>query len=143
MTEFTIESADRLRRAIGDSVRAVQRTEETPAGQIEALGFLARDGAQSIARLARLRHVRHQSMSGTVAELEAQGLLVRTADPADGRSVLVELTPAGTVVIEESRLRRSRMILHAAERALTPSERATLALAAELLEKLASDLVAE
>jgi DNA-binding MarR family transcriptional regulator len=143
MTVFTIESADRLRRAIGDSVRAIQRTENTPAGQLEALGFLSRDGAQTVAQLARLRRVRHQSMSGTVAELEAQGLVSRTSDPVDGRSILVRLTDAGSAVIDESRLRRSGMILRAAEHTLTDDERATLALTADLLTKLTAGLSSE
>ncbi|MDN3480028.1 helix-turn-helix domain-containing protein, partial [Curtobacterium sp. APC 4022] len=81
LRDFTLDDADALRRAIGDSTRAVRRTETTPEGQVETLGFLARDGAQSIAALARLRRVRHQSMRVTVADLEAQGLVERSPDP--------------------------------------------------------------
>lgn len=140
---FTLDDANELRRAIGESVRAIRRSETTPEGQLEALGYLARDGAQSIARLARLRRVRHQSMSATVAELEAQGLARRAPDPADARGVLVSLTGAGADVIRESRIRRSTRILSAAEKALTPVECAHLAAVAPLLDRLVEALLAD
>lgn len=138
--EFTLDDANELRRAIGESVRAIRRSEPTPEGQIEALGFLARDGAHSIAALARLRRVRHQSMSATVAELEAQGLVERSPDPADARGVRVELTQAGAAMIAESRVRRSTRILEAANAVLTPEERRTLAAASVALDKLTAAL---
>lgn len=140
---FTLEDANALRRAIGDSVRAVRRSETPPEGQIEALGFLARDGAHSIATLARLRRVRHQSMRVTVADLEAQGLVERAPDPSDARGVLVSLTPAGSAVIAESRTRRANRVLAAAETALTPEERAVLARTAPVLDKLTAALLAQ
>jgi DNA-binding MarR family transcriptional regulator len=143
MTELTIDSADHLRRAIGDLVRAVQASETRPGGQIETLGFLSREGALSIAQLARRRRVRHQSLSGTVADLETQGLVTRSPDPVDGRGVLIELTEAGSAVIDESRTRRSTMVLDAAEHGLTVDERAALAQTADLLDKLRVALLAQ
>jgi DNA-binding MarR family transcriptional regulator len=137
---FTLDDANALRRAIGDSTRAVRRTETTPEGQVETLGFLARDGAQSIATLARARRVRHQTMRVTVVDLEAQGLVERTADPADARGVLISLTDDGRAVIDELRTRRSARVLAAAERALTAEERATLAHAADAIVKLTAAL---
>ena len=136
MSEFTLETADILRRAVGDMVRAIQQTEDIPGGQIEALGFLFRDGPLSIAQLARRRKIRHQSMSATVADLQGQGLVARTPDPADGRGVLIELTASGSAMIRESRLTRSTVILHAAERALTPAELTTLAQVSVLFDKV-------
>lgn len=136
MTEITIETADRFRRAVGDFVRAIQQTEDAPGGQIETLGFLVRGGAQSVAQLARHRRVRHQSMRETVSELEAQGMVVKSPDPADGRGVLVTVTDAGSAVIDVSRVRRSSGIVRAAASALTDDERATLARTAEILDKL-------
>jgi DNA-binding MarR family transcriptional regulator len=142
MTDFSLEHADRLRRAIGDIVRSVQETEHTPGGQIETLGFLVRDGAQSIAQLARRRRIRHQSMSGTVAELEARGWVTRSPDPADRRSVVVTATDEGTAAIEESRSSRAGALLRAAEEALTAEERALLARVPELLDKLGGVIAA-
>jgi DNA-binding MarR family transcriptional regulator len=143
LRDFTLDDANALRGAIGDIVRAVRRTETTPEGQVETLGFLARDGAQSIATLARARRVRHQTMRVTVADLEARGLVERSPDPTDARGVLVALTDAGRRTVEELRLRRSARVLDAAARALTPAERATLAHAADALVKLTAALEAD
>lgn len=140
---FTLDDANELRRAIGDSVRAIRRSETTPEGQIEVLGFLARDGAHSIAALARLRRVRHQTMRTTVADLEAHGLVERAPDPADARGVLVSLTGTGMAMIAESRTRRSARVLAAAQRALTVEEREVLARAAGALDKLTAALRAD
>ena len=140
MSEFTLETADILRRAVGDMVRAIQQTEDIPGGQIETLGFLFRDGPLSIAQLARKRKIRHQSMSATVADLEAQGLVARAPDPADGRGVLIELTESGSAMIRESRLTRSTVILRAAERALTPAELTALAAVSGLFDKVRAEI---
>jgi len=136
MSEFTLESADRLRRAVGDMVRTIQQREDLPDGLIQTLGFLLREGPQSIAQLARLRRIRHQSMSAAVAELEGKGLVVRSPDPADGRSLIIVLTDAGAALVQQSRDDRSSAILRAAESALTPDELATLARTAELFDKV-------
>jgi DNA-binding MarR family transcriptional regulator len=141
MPDLSLDSANELRRAVGDLVRAVRLGEGMPEGQIETLGFLVRDGAQSIATLARRRRVRHQSMSATIADLEAQGLIARSADPDDARGTLVELTDAGTEMIGASRLRRSTVVLEAARSALTPGERAALADISGVLDRLTAALV--
>jgi DNA-binding MarR family transcriptional regulator len=136
LREFTLDDANGLRRAVGAFVRVIRHAETTPEGQIEVLGFLTRDGAASIAALARLRRVRHQTMRVTVADLESQGLVARVRDPSDARGVLVSLTPTGERMIAESRIRRSARVLAAARAALTPEERAVLVAAASALDRL-------
>src|SRR4051812_29755226 len=140
MAEFTIDAADRLRRTVGDLSRTIRRIEGTPGGHLETLGLLDREGAQSIAQLARSRRIRHQSMSSTVAELEAQGLVTRSPDPADKRGVLIRLTDAGSAMVDESRRTRSTLLFDAASRVLTKQEREQLAGSAELLERLRTAL---
>lgn len=140
MPDLDLDSANELRRAVGEIVRVIRRTEDTPEGQIETLGFLVRDGAQSIASLARRRRVRHQSMSGTVAELEVQGLVTRSADPNDARSILVALTSDGVEMIRASRLRRSTLILDAARGVLSPAERELLTEVAAVFDRLTAEL---
>ncbi|GAB3402355.1 helix-turn-helix domain-containing protein [Schumannella luteola] len=137
---FSLEQANAFRAAIGESVRAIRRTETTPDGQIEALGFLERDGPQSIATLARRRRVRHQTMSATVAELEKQGLATRSPDPADARGLLIAATPAGSAMIRELRVRRSTALHGAAHTVLSAEERAALVTATAALGKLAGVL---
>jgi DNA-binding MarR family transcriptional regulator len=141
MADLTFDSANEFRRAVGDLVRAVRLGEHTPEGQIETLGFLARDGAQSIATLARRRRVRHQSMSAMIADFELRGLVTRSADPDDARGVLLQLTGAGTEMVHASRLRRSTVLLEAARTALTPSEREALAGIPGVLDTLSDALM--
>jgi DNA-binding MarR family transcriptional regulator len=140
MTEFTIDATNRLRRSVGDLGRAIQKIEGTPGGHLETLGLLSREGAQSIAQLARSRRIRHQSMSSTVAELEKQGLVKRSLDPADKRGVLIQLTDAGSAVVDESRLTRSTLLFDAATKALNEEERERLVSTAELLERVRAEL---
>lgn len=140
MSEFTLESADRLRRAVGDMVRTIQQGEDLPGGLIETLGFLVREGPQSIAQLARLRRIRHQSMSAAVSDLEKQGLVERSPDPADGRSVIIVVTEAGTALVQKSRDTRSSAIQLAAQSTLTADELATLARTAAIFDKLRAAL---
>lgn len=143
MPEFTIDAANRLRRAVGDLSRTIRQVEGTPGGHLETLGLLDREGAQSIAQLARSRRIRHQSMSSTVGELEAQGFVTRSPDPADKRGVLIRLTDAGAAAVNESRLTRSTLLFDAASRVLNDGERTTLAASAELLERVRAVIEAE
>lgn len=134
---FDLDSADELRRSVGVLVRAVRdRTAEESDGQIETLGFLMRDGAQSIASLARRRRIRHQSASAVVADLEKAGLVGRERDPADARGVLITLTSAGSEMVTESRRIRAEVVLEAARSSLSADDRALLARVPALLDAL-------
>lgn len=134
---FDLDSADELRRSVGVLVRAVRdRTAEETDGQIETLGFLMRDGSQSIASLARRRRIRHQSASTVVAELERAGLVARAPDPDDARGVLIRLTSAGSAVVTESRRHRAGVVLDAARASLSPEDRALLTRVPALLDAL-------
>jgi DNA-binding MarR family transcriptional regulator len=70
------------------------------------LGLL-RSGALRLTALAEREGVSQPAMTGLVSRLQAAGLVVRRADPSDGRAVLVELTVAGRGLIEDRRSRRA------------------------------------
>ncbi|BDZ48453.1 hypothetical protein GCM10025867_06940 [Frondihabitans sucicola] len=141
--DFELDTADRLRRSVGDLVRAVRDvTDAAPDNQIETLGYLMRGGPQSIAALARQRRIRHQSMSATVAELASRGLVERSADPSDARGVLIALTEAGSRVVTESREMRATLLLGVAEIALDEADLALLARVPTLLDRLTAALEA-
>jgi DNA-binding MarR family transcriptional regulator len=141
--DFDVEAADRLRRAVGDIVRAVRAvTDAAPDNQIETLGYLMRDGSQSIAALARKRRIRHQSMSATVADLVTQGLVARSPDPSDARGVLITLTEAGSRIVTDSRETRATLLLGVAELELDVAELALLARVPSLLDRLTAALEA-
>jgi len=76
-------------------------------------------------------------MAQTVSELEADGLVARRPDPADGRRALVALTDQGSAALNADRRQREGWLALAIAEELSGGERATLAEAAELLRRLA------
>jgi DNA-binding MarR family transcriptional regulator len=87
--------ASELRVVLGRLLRRLRAEHRVPLTQAAVLGRLDRDGTQSIGDLANAEQVRPQSMSQTLAELEADGLIRRSPDERDGRRTLVELTQRG------------------------------------------------
>lgn len=69
------------------------------------LSGIARSGPRNAADLAKVVGLDRSGVSRHASRLEAAGLLRREADPADRRSVLLVLTDAGVVAVEEMRRR--------------------------------------
>jgi DNA-binding MarR family transcriptional regulator len=63
--------------------------------QLEVLGDVSRAGVTTPAEIAGRLHVRVQSLTDSINELESRGLLSRRPDDADRRRQLIELTPDG------------------------------------------------
>ncbi|MFT4232989.1 MAG: MarR family transcriptional regulator [Leucobacter sp.] len=100
------------------------------------LAELDHAGAARVSDLAHQQRVAQPSMTGLVQRLEGEGWVRRSADPADGRASLVSITPAGRAALEEyRRAAAARVGPHLAE--LSEFDRATLARAAELMNRLA------
>jgi DNA-binding MarR family transcriptional regulator len=131
--------ASRLRLALGHLVRRLRAEHSFPFTQGSVLGRLDREGRRSIGDLAALERVRPQSMTQTIADLEADGLIARRADPADGRRTLVELTERGLQTLQADRRHREGWLANAIADDLTPREQRLLADALPLLERLAED----
>ena len=82
----------RLRHGTGERLAPLGLT----PGQGRALSVLSRaDEPLRMAELAKLLHVVPRSATGVVDALEERGLVRRGIDPANRRSVLVELTDHG------------------------------------------------
>ena len=75
-------------------MRRLRSEHRFPLTQASVLGRLDRDGPRSIGELATIESVRPQSMSQTISELEADGLIVRRPDERDGRRTQIALTAA-------------------------------------------------
>lgn len=103
---------------------------------IFALTQLLKAGPLSLSELSERAHVTPGSMSQTVNRLTAGGLAVRGRDPQDGRRVLFSLTAEGDRLASEVRAQRAGW-LNARLAELTDDERAVLARAAEVLERIA------
>jgi DNA-binding MarR family transcriptional regulator len=128
--------ASRLRLVLGQLVRRMRSEHRFPLTQGAVLGRLDREGRKSIGDLAGAERVRPQSMTQTIADLEAEGLIERSADPDDGRRTLVELTAQGLITLEADRRHREGWLARALAEDLSPAEQRLLAEALELLERL-------
>ena len=100
---------------------------------------LATSGPVRLTDLASAEEVSQPSMSSLVARLVDQGLVLRRTDPADGRAVLLSLTPAGAALVAQRRDARTRR-LDAALAELSSDDVARIADAVPALTRLADAL---
>ena len=108
-----------------------------PLLQLSVLAHLSRRGPMSPGELAGAERVQPQSLTRTLAGLEERALIIREADPADGRRSLLAITEAGRLILGRDVRQRDAWLAHAMAGQLTPAERGLLRLAGQLLERLA------
>jgi len=99
---FLISDVARLVRAEIERRIATAGVAVTP-GEGRALANIARCGIVRQNVLAERMGVEAMTLSGYLDRLEGRGLVTRSADPADRRAKLVELTPAAEDVLAEVR----------------------------------------
>ena len=128
-------SASELRIVLGQLVRRLRSERSFPIAHASVLSRLDREGPQTTSSLAAAERVRPQSMSQTLAELEADELIARRPDPSDRRQILIELTARGHERLAGDRGRREGWLAAAIEE-LTPDEQQTLIEAVPLLRRL-------
>ena len=114
-----------------------QRDAGVLQAQIAALAALANRGPMSPTALAEDQNVQGPPMSRIIGALVEAGLARREEHPTDGRQVVVSVTEAGMVEVTETRRRRN-VWLEARLAELTPADRETLARAALLLDRIAT-----
>jgi MarR family transcriptional regulator for hemolysin len=73
------------------------------AAQVPVFGAIKNLGPLSQKELARLLYVEQPTMAQLLARMERDGLIVRTPDPNDGRSSLINLTPLALKKAEPAR----------------------------------------
>jgi DNA-binding MarR family transcriptional regulator len=129
--------AENLRVAVGKFVRSVKTQANTPTtSQSETLSLLDREGPLSVAELADRRSVKHQSMRLVAAQLEAEELISKMPNPADGRSQLLSITDKGEKVLSRAREARASQIASLINDRLSVEDRQTLAAAVGIIERL-------
>jgi DNA-binding MarR family transcriptional regulator len=99
------------------------------------LATLRDAGPRRITELAESEAIAQPTVTTLVGRLERDGFVERRTDPGDARAVLVHLTPAGLDRLNEMRAAREA-VLEARLRTLTADERAALAAALPVLDKL-------
>lgn len=131
------ELAARLRLVITRLARRLRRQTEggVTASQLSALATVERAGPLTLGELSACERVQPPSMTRIVAGLEELELVARTVDTADRRVAHVQLTDVGRRLLDASRHRKN-VYLTARLGGLDKRERATLAEAAAILERM-------
>ncbi|GAA4196836.1 MarR family transcriptional regulator [Streptosporangium oxazolinicum] len=131
--------ASRLSLAVGRLHRRVRiATNDVPPLQLSTLVSIENHGPLRLGELAQREAVTAPTMSRVLMALGHRGLIVRTIDAEDARSVRVALSPEGVRVLAEVRSRRAAL-LDARLARLSPEQRATLAAALPVLETMVAE----
>ncbi|PEG35030.1 MarR family transcriptional regulator [Mycolicibacterium agri] len=116
------------------------RRTESPISlsQLSALSTLAKEGAMTPGALALRERVRPPSMTRVIASLAELGFVARSAHPADGRQVLVSVSPRGAELIEAER-KASQEWLKTRLSQFNEQQREALLVAADLMSVLVDE----
>lgn len=142
-TEQYAELPARLRLAVLRLARELRRgmTELTPS-ELSALASVDAAGPLRLGDLAAAEGTSPSRITRLVAELQRRGLLDRAPDPADRRSVVVQLSAGGRDLLRRLRAERTAVLgRQLAE--LDPADLSRLAAAVPVLETIASRGFAE
>jgi len=133
-----------LRLAIGRLARRLRQLYvETESGssflELAVLQRLERSGTSTPSDLAGEENVTSAAVAACLRSLSRKGLVARAHDAADGRRVLLTLTPEGRSTLrrrDDRCVERIRDVLSS----FSSADRAALARAVPLLERLAKEL---
>lgn len=97
-----VTSLVRVHQLLLGRIEQVLRPHALTFARFEVLRLLAfsRRGVLPIGKIGERLQVHPASATNAVQRLEDAGLVARSANPADGRSVLVELTATGSDLVE-------------------------------------------
>jgi DNA-binding MarR family transcriptional regulator len=133
------ELASRLRVSVWRVARRLRHASDpgvTPTLHA-ALHTVETHGPMTAGQLASHENVRKPTMTRTIHALVQQGLISRTTDPLDGRVTWLQITSAGTRLLERSR-HRSTEYLARRLATLSQDDRDLLDRASDVLDRLAA-----
>jgi DNA-binding MarR family transcriptional regulator len=136
-TTSTPDLAGHLRLTIARTARRLRQEagSDLSPSLTAALSTVERHGPLTPSEVAFRERIQRPTATRVLARLEEQGLIARTPDPQDRRSSLLAMTAAGRELLAELRTRKTAFLAHRIE-GLDPEERATLARAADILERM-------
>ena len=134
------ERAARLRLAITRVARRLRQeaNADLSPSLTSALASIEAHGPVTPSDLASCERVQRPTITRVLARLAELELIERSADPADGRSSLVSITPAGRELLSDLRTRRDAFLADRLTK-LSAEDRAVLDRASEVLESLLED----
>jgi len=100
------------------------------------LGLLYPDNRLAPSDIARTEKVTTQSISQVINHLAELNYIDRNPSHEDKRKVLLSLTPAGCAYVEQLRKDKQEWLAGALQERTTPQEKATLAEALKIIDKL-------
>lgn len=142
MAARTDEPPADLARALSFAIGRVNRRmlaagEGLGQGHLNALATVFRVGSIRPGDLAQREFVSAPTMTRTLRDLEGLGLVTRSGDPDDRRSILVSVTEEGEHEVLRARSARADILAGLIER-LDPADREALRAALPALEHLAT-----
>lgn len=133
----TKQLAEELRKMVSHLVRNVRvSTATVRTSQYETLDLLDSHDALSIADLARLRGVKHQSMRLVINELEAQDLVLRQKSAQDARAQVIVLRDQARAALAAARQQRADWLAARINETLDQQDRDDLQKGLAALRKL-------
>jgi DNA-binding MarR family transcriptional regulator len=136
--EILFSEANALSIRLKQSLRGTGERLGTAPGGTEVLRTLARDGAQTVPRIARTRGTSRQNIQILVNRLAKEGCLEFVGNPAHRRSDLVRLTERGAEALASAATRQEK-VAEAIFRRLSRTEvRSAATLLGRVREALAS-----
>ena len=120
-------------------VRSLDSASGLNAPRLSALSVVVFGGAITLGELARAEQVKPPTMTRIVNALERQGLVAKTRPEDNLRSVRITATVRGRRILLEGRNRRTQYLAGHIQK-LEPEERATLASAISLLERIGGEM---
>jgi DNA-binding MarR family transcriptional regulator len=95
---------------VGRVMRQRQADDSVDPGTFWLLKTISHHGPMRITELATSTQLDTSTVSRHVAQLERNGLVARTPDPADGRAQLVGISPGGQRQLDEAFERRRQIL---------------------------------
>lgn len=97
-----VTSIMRVQQVLLARIEAILRPDGLTFARYEVLRLLgfSRRGAMPVGKIGERLQVHPASVTNAVQRLEADGLVTRSANPDDGRSVLAAITPTGRDLVE-------------------------------------------
>src|SRR5215212_5483600 len=135
-------AADRLHSLAIHLLRRLRREDDASgltAPRLSALSVVVFGGPVTLGQLAAAEQVRPPTMTRLVSALEAEGLVTRESDARDGRLTRIHPTPKARALLAAGRARRVDALARRLA-ALPEDELATLARAADILERVIGEL---
>jgi DNA-binding MarR family transcriptional regulator len=135
-TDTHLELAGRLRLVIARTARRLRQEAGTALSpsQGAALATIECRGPLTPSEVAAIERIQRPTATRILTRLEEAGLIERAADPADRRSSLLTITPAGRALLRRQRTRKNAFLAQRLD-GLDAEELATLDRAAAILER--------